>query len=88
MYTLIVLVMSCPGGSMIPSCAMAAFMQKISVFTVNYRGIQGFYAIFRCMLPLTDPSFLKRLIVLVLIGVAFKFIALNMFKKNVLKIAW
>ncbi len=87
MSTLIVLVMSCLGGSMIPSFAMPLFMQKMSVFTVNYWGIQGFYDIFWRMLPINDTTFLSRIVVLLLIGTALNFIALQMFKKNVLKIA-
>jgi ABC-2 type transport system permease protein len=85
--TLIVLVMSCLGGSMIPTFAMPAFMQKLSVFTVNYWGIQGFYDIFWRNVPLTDPIFLSRILVLILIGSLMNFIALQMFKKNILNIA-
>ncbi|MFA4936461.1 MAG: ABC transporter permease [Candidatus Methanoperedens sp.] len=87
MSTLIILVMSCIGGSMIPIFFMPIFMQKISVFSVNYWGIQGFYDIFWRMLPLTDTTFLSRILVLALIGTAMNFIALQMFKKNILKIA-
>jgi ABC-type multidrug transport system permease subunit len=87
MSTLIVLVMSCLGGSMIPSFAMPAFMQKISVFTVNYWGIQGFYDIFWRMLLATDPVFLSRILILLAIGTVLNLIAVQMFRKNVLKIA-
>lgn len=87
MSTLIILVMSCIGGSMIPTFAMPEFMQKISVFSVNYWGIQGFYDIFWRLLPVTDTTFLSRILVLALIGTVLNFIALQMFKKNVLKIA-
>ena len=85
--TLVVITMSCLGGSMIPTFAMPAMMQKISVFTVNYWGIQGFYDIFWRMLPVTDATFLFRILVLLLIGTGMNFIALQMFRKNVLKIA-
>lgn len=85
--TLIVLIMSCIGGSMIPTFIMPLFMQKISVFSVNYWGIQGFYDIFWRSLPLTDSTFLSRILVLVVIGTLMNLIALQMFKKNVLKIA-
>ena len=87
MSTLIVLVMSCIGGSMIPTFVMPALMQKISVFSVNYWGIQGFYVIFWRMLPITDTTFLSRILVLILIGTVLNFIALQMFRKNILKIA-
>ena len=79
--------MSCIGGSMIPTFIMPVFMQKISVFSVNYWGIQGFYDIFWRMLPINDPTFLSRILVLFLIGTVLNFIALQMFKKNILKIA-
>ncbi len=85
--TLIILVMSCIGGSMIPTFAMPPFMRELSVFSVNYWGIQGFYDIFWRMLPLSDTTFLYRLLVLFLIGTAMNLLALQMFKKNVLKIA-
>ena len=87
MSTLIILVMSCIGGSMIPTFIMPAFMQKISVFTVNYWGIQGFYDIFWRMLPLTDTVLLSRILVLLLIGTVMNLVALKMFNKNILKIA-
>jgi len=87
MSTLIILVMSCIGGSMLPTFFMPAFMQKISIFSVNYWGIQGFYDIFWRMLPLTDTTFLSRIFVLLLMGTIMNFIALQIFKKNILKIA-
>ncbi|GHN01843.1 ABC transporter permease [Cytophagales bacterium WSM2-2] len=87
MSTLIVLVMSCIGGSMVPTFIMPLFMQKISVFSVNYWGIQGFYDIFWRKLPITDLTFLSRILVLTIIGTVMNLIALQMFKKNVLKIA-
>ncbi|MBI1769205.1 MAG: ABC transporter permease [Bacteroidetes bacterium] len=85
--TLVVLIMSCIGGSMIPTFIMPPFMQKISVLSVNYWGIQGFYDIFWRALPFSDTTFLSRIFVLVLIGTVMNLIALQMFKKNVLKIA-
>lgn len=85
--TLIVLIMSCIGGSMVPMFMMPEFMQKISVISVNYWGIQGFYDIFWRMLPITDTTFLTRVIVLVLMGTVLNLMALQMFKRNILKIA-
>ena len=84
--TLVVLIMSAIGGSMIPIFIMPEFMQKISVFSVNYWGVQGFYDIFWRHLPLTDIIFLSRVFVLFFIGTFLNFIALQMFKKNILKI--
>ena len=85
--TLIILVMSCIGGSMIPIFIMPLFMQKIAVFSVNYWAIQGFFDIFWRMLPWTDTTFLSRVLVLLLIGTVLNIVALQMFKKNILKIA-
>lgn len=85
--TLIVLTMSAIGGSMIPTFAMPAFMQRMSYFSVNYWGVQGFYDIFWRNLPTSDPTFLTRVGVLIAIGLVLNFIAVKMFRKNVLAIA-
>jgi len=71
---------------MIPIQFMPSFMQKISVLSVNYWGIQGFYDIFWRLLPLADTTFLSRIFVLLLIGTVLNFSALQLFKKNILKI--
>ena len=84
--TIIILVMSGIGGSMVPLFVMPEIMQKIAVFTVNYWGIQGFYDIFWRLFPLTDITFLSRVFVLLCIGTLLNFFALLIFKKNILKI--
>ncbi len=84
--TIIVLVMSAMGGSMIPIFIMPEIMQKIAVVSVNYWGIQGFHDIFLRDLPITDITFLSRVFVLILIGTSLNLIALQMFKKYILKI--
>jgi ABC-type multidrug transport system permease subunit len=84
--TIIVMVMSAIGGSMIPIFVMPELMQKIAVVSVNYWSIQGFYDIFMRLLPLTDITFLSRVFVLIIIGTLLNFIALQLFKKNILKI--
>ena len=84
--TIIVLVMSGIGGSMIPVFAMPEIMQKIAVVSVNYWGIQGIYDIFWKLVPLTDITFLSRVFVLLCIGSFLNFIALLMFRRNILKI--
>ena len=86
--TIIVMIMSGLGGSMIPIFAMPEIMQKIAVFTVNYWGIQGIYDIFWKLIPITDISFLTRVFVLVGIGTSLNFMAFQMFKKNILKIVY
>jgi ABC-2 type transport system permease protein len=83
--SIIVLVMSGIGGSMIPIFVMPEIMKKIAVFTVNYWGIQGIYDIFWKLVPLTDITFLSRVFVLLCIGSFLNFIALQMFRKNILK---
>jgi hypothetical protein len=70
---------------MIPIFVMPVIMQKMAVFTVNYWGIQGIYDIFWKLLPLTDITFLSRVFVLLCIGFVLNFIALLMFRRNILK---
>jgi len=82
---IIVLVMSGLGGSMIPLFVMPEIMQKIAVFSVNYWGIQGIYDIFWKLVPLSDSTFLSRVFVLIGIGTLMNFIALLMFRRNILK---
>jgi len=84
--TIIVMIMSAIGGSMIPLFVMPEIMQKIAVFSVNYWGIQGIYDIFWKLLPLTDITFLSRVFVLLCIGSFLNFIALLMFRRNILKL--
>ncbi len=82
--TLIILVMSAIGGSMIPLFVMPAIMRKIAVFSVNYWGIQGFYDIFWRGLPLS--AILPKIFVLLGIGVVMTFISLRLFKRNLLRL--
>lgn len=82
--TLIILTMSAIGGSMIPSFIMPAFMQKLSVFSVNYWGIQGFYDVYWRELALTDATFLTRVAVLIGIGVLLNLIAVRLFRRNII----
>lgn len=85
--TIIVLVMSGIGGSMVPVFIMPEIMQKVAVFTVNYWAIKGFNDIFIRLLQATDLKFLITVSVLLSIGICLNVIALQMFKKNILKIA-
>lgn len=85
--TLIVIVMSAIGGSMVPLFIMPEIIQKIAVVSVNYWGIQGFYDIFWKLVPISDFTFLSKVLILIGIGTLLNFIALIMFKKNILKIA-
>jgi len=87
MSTLIVIIMSCLGGSMIPIYFMPPIMQKIAVYTVNYWSIQGFFDIFWRNRPLWDVTFLTRILVLLIIGAVLDFIALQLFRKNIFNLA-
>ncbi len=81
--TIIIMLMSAIGGSMIPLFVMPEIMQQIAVISVNYWGIQGFYDIFWRSLPLTE--ILPKMGVLAAIGLGMTLISIRLFKKNVLK---
>jgi ABC-type Na+ efflux pump permease subunit len=81
--TIIIMLMSAIGGSMLPIYIMPEFMQKIAVISVNYWGIQGFYDIFWRNLPLVD--ILPKMGILIGIGFAMTLVSIKMFKKNLLK---
>ncbi|HEU4719341.1 MAG TPA: ABC transporter permease [Bacteroidia bacterium] len=85
--TLFVLSMSAIGGSMVPSFMMPAFMQKISVLSVNYWSIQGFYDIYWRNLAFNDPVFLMRPIMLVVIGAGMITLSMIFFRRNVMKLS-
>lgn len=85
--TVIILVMSAIGGSMMPIFIMPDIMQKLSAFSVNYWGMQGFFDIFWRLLPITDPIFLSRVLALIGIGTVLNGIAFQLFRRNILKIA-
>lgn len=84
--TLIILSMSAIGGSMVPSFIMPEWMQQISVVSLNYWSIQGFFDIFWRQLPVADSTFLLRIMVLFGIGSIMTFISLQLFRKNILKL--
>jgi ABC-type multidrug transport system permease subunit len=83
MSTLIVLTMSALGGSMIPAFIMPAWMQKISWFSVNRWAIEGFYDVFWRDRPVSEIA--VKAGVLLLMGLALSFIAVRLFRRNVLK---
>ncbi len=85
--TLIILVMSAIGGSMVPLFLMPEFMQKAAVVSVNYWSIQGFFDIFWRQLPVYDATFLGRVAVLIGIGILLNALAVIFFKKNVLSLS-
>lgn len=84
--TLIILSMSAIGGSMVPLSMMPAWMEKFSIFTVNYWAVQGFYDILWRGLPL-GSIILMKIGVLFSIGLLMTFLSLKFFKKNILQLA-
>lgn len=82
--TLIVLTMSAIGGSMIPTFIMPEWMQKISVISVNYWSIQGFYDIFWRERPFIEIA--EKALVLFGIGAVLCVVSVRLFRRNVLKL--
>ena len=82
--TIIILVMSAIGGSMIPLFIMPAILQKIALLSVNYWGIQGFYDIFWRTLPL--DAILPKILVLMCIGIVMTLASVQLFKKRIMKL--
>jgi len=81
--TIIILIMSAIGGSMIPLFIMPVILQKIAFLSVNYWGIQGFYDIFWRNLPLEE--IIPRILVLMSIGVVMTLASIWLFKKRLMK---
>ncbi|MCE7995438.1 MAG: ABC transporter permease [Roseivirga sp.] len=82
--TLIILIMSSIGGSIIPMFAMPAIMKKVAVISVNYWGIQGFFDIFWRDLGMVEM--LPKMLILLGMGAVMTLISLRFFNKNVLKL--
>jgi ABC-2 type transport system permease protein len=83
MSTLIILSMSVIGGSMVPIFLMPQWMQNVSVVSINYWSIQGFYDILWRGLPI-GVVFLTKVGILLAIGITLTLLAFRFFKKNVL----
>jgi ABC-type multidrug transport system permease subunit len=81
--TIIILVMSAIGGSMIPLFIMPSILQKIALLSVNYWGIQGFYDLFWRVLPLKE--ILPKILVLMSIGIFMTSTSIILFKKRIMK---
>ncbi|MCF8364598.1 MAG: ABC transporter permease [Bacteroidales bacterium] len=83
--TIVILIMSAIGGSMIPIFIMPAFMQKVAVVSLNYWAIQGFYDVLG-----RDAQFSSLILkvgVLFLIGIIMSTASSMLFKRNILKVA-
>jgi ABC-2 type transport system permease protein len=81
--TIIILIMSAIGGSMIPLFIMPAILQKIALLSVNYWGIQGFYDLFWRSLPL--EAILPKILVLMSIGTVMTLASIWLFNKRIMK---
>lgn len=79
--TIIILVMSAIGGSMIPMFIMPAVLQKIALVSVNYWGIQGFYDLFWRALPLKE--ILPRILILTGTGLVMTIASIRLFMKRI-----
>jgi ABC-2 type transport system permease protein len=82
--TIIILVMSAIGGSMIPLFIMPSILQKIALLSVNYWGIQGFYDLFWRVLPLKE--ILPKILILMSIGIVMTLVSIRLFKKRIMKL--
>jgi ABC-2 type transport system permease protein len=83
--TILILIMSAIGGSMIPIFIMPAILQKIALLSVNYWGIQGFYDIFWRSLPL--GAILPRIGVLTGIGIIMTLASVWLFNRRIMKLS-
>ncbi|HUX95795.1 MAG TPA: ABC transporter permease [Bacteroidales bacterium] len=83
--TIIILVMSAIGGSMIPLFIMPSILQKIAILSVNYWGIQGFYDLFWRVLPLEE--ILPKILILMSIGIILTLASIQLFKKRIIKLS-
>tara|TARA_R110002073_G_scaffold128999_5_gene275228 strand:- start:21744 stop:22901 length:1158 start_codon:yes stop_codon:yes gene_type:complete len=84
MSTIIIILMSAIGGSMIPISMMPAFMQDMAIFSVNYWGIQGFFDIFWRQLPLLE--IVPKMLILLAIGLGMTLVSVQLFKRNIVRL--
>ena len=82
--TIIILLMSAIGGSMIPLFIMPSIMQKIAVISLNYWGIQGYFDIFWRQLPFIE--IVPKMLILLSIGIIMTLVSIPLFKKNVISL--
>ena len=82
--TIVIIVMSAIGGSMVPLFMMPEIMEKFAHFTINYWVIQSFYDIYWRLIPLSE--ILPRIFILFLTGLTLITISIFLFKKNINRI--
>lgn len=82
--TLVILVISALGGSMMPLIFMPEIMHKLAVISVNYWAMEGFFDIFWRQLPLSEIY--PKMLVLLGIGAGLTIISVISFRRNLLKL--
>ena len=82
--TIVIIVMSAIGGSMVPLFMMPEIMEKFAHFTINYWVIQSFYDIYWRLIPLSE--ILPRIFILFVTGLTLITISIFLFKKNINRI--
>jgi len=82
--TIIILIMSAIGGSMIPLFIMPAILQKIALLSLNYWGIQGFYDIFWRTLPLN--AILPKILILMSVGIIMTLASIRLFNNRIINL--
>lgn len=83
--TVVVLLMSLLGGSMIPAFVMPPLMQKFSMLTINYWSSEGFFDLF--YRNVETSYFLVKIGVLLLYSLALIGISILLFRKKLSRIA-
>lgn len=83
--TIVVLLMSLLGGSMIPSFVMPPVMQKFSMITINYWANDGFFDLFYRNVEFTH--FAIKLGVLLLFSIVLLSISIVLFRKKLQKLS-
>jgi ABC-2 type transport system permease protein len=82
--TIVILIMSAIGGSMIPLIFMPAFMQKIAVVSLNYWAIQGFFDVLGRDVDFV--SFITKVGILFFIGILMSSFSALFFKRNIMSV--
>lgn len=82
--TLVIIVMSTIGGSMVPLFIMPEIMEKFAVFSINYWIMQSFFDIYWRLLPISEV--LPKILVLLITGISLIIISIYFFKKNINRI--
>jgi ABC-type multidrug transport system permease subunit len=82
--TIVILIMSAIGGSMIPLFFMPPFMRKMAVVSINYWSIQGFFDVLGRNAGFMDIAL--SIAMLLLIGTAMTVVSAFFFRKHIYKI--